>query len=96
MWPIEISIVSLIKGPLVIIKKSTDKHIKIPGCPNQYEIQKINFAEMLISLEKYYQCDWKISPKRNNKNHKYIEYIQSPQFVTLGLPSVKDCKKKWN
>ena len=33
----------------------------------------LHFVEQLIFLGKYYQCEWRISPKRGSENHKYIE-----------------------
>ena len=64
----------------------------------------LHFAELLISLGEYYstfnhidsyQYDWKISPKRVNKNinteNAYKNYISLPKV--LGKDSVNDCKK---
>ena len=41
---------------LGIVKKWTDKLInRIFGSSNQYEIQKLHFADLLLSLGEYYQ-----------------------------------------
>ena len=43
--------VPVIVEALGMIKKETVKHInKKPGSPSQYEIQKLHFADLLISL----------------------------------------------
>ena len=54
-----------------MIKKGTDKHFnKIAGCPSLREIQKMHLAELLITLEEYNQCEWKITPRRDSKKKK--------------------------
>ena len=55
---------------LGMIKEETYKDVNnIPDSLSQYEIQKkLYFAELLIFLWDYYQCDWKISPKSDGKN----------------------------
>ena len=40
-----------------------------------YEMQKLNFAELFISLEGYYQYEGKISPTKSSNEHKYTECI---------------------
>ena len=61
--------VPIIMGAQGIIKKSTDKRInKITGSSRLYEIQKMHFAELLISFGEFCQCVWKISPQRATKN----------------------------
>ena len=45
---------------LGIVKKGRDRHIlKISSSPSLYEIQKIRFAQLLISFGVYFQCVWK-------------------------------------
>ena len=74
MWHFKTTRVLVIVGTLGMIKKETEKRInKIPDNPNQYEKQKMHFAELLISLEECYQCVWKISPKRGSKKPKCLE-----------------------
>ena len=51
-----------------MIVKGTDKHMnKIPDSPSLNETKKMHFTELLISLAKYYQYDWKMPPKRSSK-----------------------------
>ena len=55
MWLLKTTIIPLIVGTLSMIKKRTDKHInKILSSLNLYELQKLQFAEMFISLGEYY------------------------------------------
>ena len=61
--------------------------------------QKLHFVERLISLDQYYRCDWKISPKTGSKRQEYVEYIEyikSPfsHPLRLGKDLVKDFKKQ--
>ena len=68
MWHLKTTTVPVIVGALGMIKKGSDKHInKIPGSPSQYEIQKLHFAELLISLLDYYQYEWKNHLKEESK-----------------------------
>ena len=59
--------------------------------------KKMHFAELLISWGEYYQCDWKVSPKRNRKKKPintqsaYNPYLLSPKVLSIDL--VKDYKK---
>ena len=71
------TIVPVIVRALGMIKKGTDKHInRISGSPSRYEIPKEYFPQRLISLRVYYQRDFrKLTPKRECKKLKYIEYI---------------------
>ena len=72
MWHLKTRTVQVILVAVDIIKKEIDKHInKILGIANV----KYKIVELLISLKEYYQCDRKISPKKDNKKHKYIKYI---------------------
>ena len=66
MQHLKITILPVIMGVLVMIK--------IAGSHNLTEIKKLHFVELVISLGEYYQSEWKISPKRGCKKHKYIEY----------------------
>ena len=51
MRRLKTTIVPVIVGNLDMIKKGTDKHIKIFGNPNLYEIQnKMYFSELFIFL----------------------------------------------
>ena len=54
-----------------------DKHInKIAGSPSQYEnFKKLHLVELLISFREYYQYNWKILPKRGNKNQIHEMHI---------------------
>ena len=81
--------VPVVVGALDMIKKGTDKHInKIPDSLNIDEIEKTkkqktknkkkHFAELLISLEEYYQCDWKRGKK------KQIRIITISLILSLG------------
>ena len=50
MWYLTTITVLVMVEALSMIKKVTDKHInKIPDSPSLYEIQKLHFAEQLIS-----------------------------------------------
>ena len=64
----------VIVGALSMIKKGTDEQIvKITGCPSKYEILKnMHFAELLISIGEYYQCEWKnnTQKKQQKTNNK--------------------------
>ena len=61
-----------IAGALCMIKKSTNKHNeKILGSLSQYEIQKLLFVELLISLKEYNQCEDAKEAAKQNKMYSY-------------------------
>ena len=70
---IEIKKMFAVKLPVIVqtvcmIKKETDKHIiRTPGSGSLHEIQKLHFAELIISFGEYYQCHWKISFKNGEQ-----------------------------
>ena len=67
---LKLPVMPVIVGALGMIKKDTDKHTnKIPGSPSLYEIQEIALCGIA------YHVDWKISPNRSSKKHKYLECI---------------------
>ena len=43
---------------------------KIPGSPSLYDIQKLLFVELLISVGDYYQWEWKINTQENQQKQK--------------------------
>ena len=58
MWCLKTTTMPVRVKNLDMIQKETDKHInKIPSSLSLYEIHKLHFAELLISLGDYYQYD---------------------------------------
>ena len=68
MRHIKITTTPVIVGALGMIKKAADKHINKIQAETVRNTKKMHGVELLLSSGEYYQCDWKISPKRNSKS----------------------------